>query len=76
MDELANFTSDIYLLYLLFYMCLAATGVYLIADAIIRRRPFQRTVAGELIWIFQLLFGITLTCFPFYHLLTPYILKN
>ena len=50
-------------------MGLAATGVYLIADAIIRGRPFQRTVAGEIIWIFQLLFGITLTFSPFYHFL-------
>lgn len=74
MEVLINFSSSDYLLYLLFYSSLAATGVYLIADAIIIGRPFQRTVAGTIIWLFQLLFGGTLTFFPFYHLLVPYIL--
>ncbi|MFX0136079.1 MAG: hypothetical protein ACFFDN_20735 [Candidatus Hodarchaeota archaeon] len=76
MDELANFSNNDYLLYLLFYMCLAATGVYFIIDAIIRGRPSQRTVVGLAIWIFQLLFGSTLIFFPFYQMLIPYILKN
>ena len=76
MHDFATFVSNNYVVYLLFYMCLAATGIYLIADVIIRGRPSQRTVIGEIIWIFQLTFGIALTCFPFYHMLTPYIFKD
>jgi len=77
MDTLSNFFSnDYHIINLLFYLGLAATGVYLIADAIITGRPFQRTIAGGFIWAFQLLFGLSLTFFPFFHLLIPFILKN
>ncbi len=75
MDAQINFGSNNYLLYFLFYMGLAAIGVYLIVNAIMSGRPFQQTVTGGFIWVFQLVFGVSLTFFPFYHLLTPYILK-
>lgn len=59
---------DEILSYLIWYICIAGTGVYCLSNSIGTRGALPKTTGWNFLWFFQLLSGLAMLLFPFVHL--------